>query len=74
MASGGMGDVLTGVCAALLARGLSTHTAGLLGAWLCGRSAEGLLSSGQRSEESLLASDVADGLGTAFEALRQPSW
>lgn len=74
MASGGMGDVLTGVCAALLARGLSTHAAGVLGAWLCGRSAEALLSSGRHSEESLLASDVADGLGAAFEALRQPSW
>ena len=74
MASGGMGDVLTGVCAALLARGLSAHTAGLLGAWLCGRSAEAQLSSGRRSEESLLASDVADGLGAAFTALRERSW
>ena len=74
MASGGMGDVLTGVCAALLARGLPPHTAGLLGAWLCGRSAEALLSSGRRSEESLLASDVADSLGAAFTALRERSW
>lgn len=74
MASGGMGDVLTGVCAALLARGLSPQTAGLLGAWLCGRSAEAAVSSGRRSEESLLASDVADGLGAAFTALREPSW
>jgi NAD(P)H-hydrate epimerase len=74
MASGGMGDVLTGVCAALLARGLCAHTAGLLGAWLCGRSAEAQLSSGRRSEESLLASDVADGLGAAFTALRERSW
>jgi NAD(P)H-hydrate epimerase len=73
MASGGMGDVLTGVCAALLARGLPPHTAGLLGAWLCGRSAEAALSSGLRSEESLLATDVADGLGAAFAALRQAS-
>jgi NAD(P)H-hydrate epimerase len=74
MASGGMGDVLTGVCAALLARGLPPHTAGLLGAWLCGRSAEALIASGVRSEESLLASDVADGLGAAFIALRESSW
>ena len=74
MASGGMGDVLTGVCAALLARGLSPQTAGLLGAWLCGRSAEAVLISGRRSEESLLASDVADGLGAAFAALREGSF
>jgi NAD(P)H-hydrate epimerase len=70
MASGGMGDVLSGVCASLLARGLGVREAGLLGAWLCGRSAEVLVSGGRRSEESLLASDVADGLGAAFEALR----
>ena len=74
MASGGMGDVLTGVCAALLARGLHPHTAGLLGAWLCGRSAEAALISGRRSQESLLASDVADSLGSAFDALREPSY
>lgn len=71
MACGGMGDVLTGVCTALLAQGLSCLAAARLGAWLCGRSAEVLISSGQRSMESLLPSDVADGLGAAFESLRE---
>jgi len=71
MASGGMGDVLTGVCAALLAQGVPCHEAGAFGAWLCGRAAEELVCSGRRSEESLLASDVADALGDAFLALRQ---
>ncbi len=71
MASGGMGDVLTGVCAALLAQGLPCHEAGALGAWLCGRAAEAVVCSGRRSEESLMASDVADALGDAFLALRQ---
>jgi NAD(P)H-hydrate epimerase len=70
MASGGMGDVLTGVCSALLAQGLPCHEAAILGAWLCGRAAEALVSSGRRSEESLVASDVADSLGDAFRALR----
>lgn len=70
MASGGMGDVLTGVCCALLARGLPCHEAGILGAWLCGRAAEALVNTGRRSEESLLASDVAEALGDAFQALR----
>lgn len=69
MASGGMGDVLTGVCAALLAQGVGGHEAAVLSAWLCGRAAEACISSGSRSAESLLASDVADTLGTAFEAL-----
>ena len=40
MATGGMGDVLTGVCAALLGARLSTYDAARLGAWLCGRAAE----------------------------------
>ncbi len=71
MASGGMGDVLTGVCAALLAQGLGCHEAAVLGAWLCGRAAEALVTEGSRSQESLLASDVADALGTAFNALRE---
>ena len=71
MACGGMGDVLTGVCTALLAQGLSCMAAAQLGSWLCGRSAEVLVSSGKRSMESLLPGDVADGLGAAFESLRE---
>jgi NAD(P)H-hydrate epimerase len=71
MASGGMGDVLTGVCAALLAQGLECHEAAILGAWLCGRAAESLVCVGLRCEESLLASDVAGALGAAFHALHE---
>ena len=71
MACGGMGDVLTGVCATLLAQGHSCLNAARIGAWLCGRSAEILISSGRRSVESLLPSDVADGLGAAFESMRR---
>ncbi len=74
MASGGMGDVLTGVCAGLLAQGVDCHDAARLGAWLCGRSAEAVIASNQRSEESLLASDVADSLGQAFESLRSSAF
>jgi hydroxyethylthiazole kinase-like uncharacterized protein yjeF len=74
MASGGMGDVLTGVCAAFLGQGLNALDAGRLAAWLCGRSAEMLVSSGARSEESLLASDVADHLGQALESLRRGAY
>ncbi|MEY2599951.1 MAG: hypothetical protein RLZZ142_2210 [Verrucomicrobiota bacterium] len=74
MASGGMGDVLTGVCTALQARGLNSHDAARLGAWICGKSAESLIASRVRSEESLLASDVARHLGAAFQALRAGSF
>ncbi|MEY2584197.1 MAG: ADP-dependent NAD(P)H-hydrate dehydratase / NAD(P)H-hydrate epimerase, partial [Verrucomicrobiota bacterium] len=40
MATGGMGDVLTGVCAALIGQGLSLYDAARIGAWGCGRAAE----------------------------------
>ncbi|MFN2507842.1 MAG: NAD(P)H-hydrate dehydratase [Chthoniobacterales bacterium] len=73
MATGGMGDVLTGVCAALVAQKLSLYDAARLGAWLCGRAAELAVFNGRASEESLLPSDVLDHLGAAFNDLLQPS-
>jgi len=69
MATGGMGDVLTGVCAALIAQGLSTYDAARVGAWLCGRAAELAIQRGAASEESLAATDLPDRLGTAFKDL-----
>ena len=71
MGSGGMGDVLTGVCAALLAQGKSPLEAAKLGAWVCGRSAEIALREAGASQESLRASDVIDRLGAAFDDLRR---
>lgn len=70
MASGGMGDVLTGLCAALMAQGGGARAAGCLGSWLLGRAAELALASGADSPESLRASVVLDHLGRAFDALR----
>jgi hydroxyethylthiazole kinase-like uncharacterized protein yjeF len=71
MATGGMGDVLTGVCAALLGAKHSPNDSARLGAWLCGRAAELALSEGDASEESLLPTDVLDHLGAAFNDLRE---
>ncbi|HEV3410216.1 MAG TPA: NAD(P)H-hydrate dehydratase [Chthoniobacterales bacterium] len=70
MATGGMGDVLTGVCAALIAQKLTAYDAARLGAWLCGRAAEIAVFSRGASEESLLPSDVLANLGRAFNDLR----
>lgn len=70
MASGGMGDVLTGLCAALLAQGSTAHAAGCLGSWLLGRAAEIALATAAASPESLRASVVLGHLGAAFDALR----
>jgi NAD(P)H-hydrate epimerase len=73
MASGGMGDVLTGVCAGLAGRELSMYDAGRVGAWICGRAAEMSIFQNLESEESLLASNVLANLGGAFNELRNPS-
>ena len=73
MASGGMGDVLTGVCAGLAGRELSMYDAGRVGALICGRAAEISIFQFGASEESLLASDVLAHLGNAFRELRNPS-
>jgi len=69
MASGGQGDVLTGVIAGLLAQGVSCIDAARLGAWLCGRAAELAVSHGGQSVQSLSAGDVPDWLGAAFREL-----
>jgi NAD(P)H-hydrate epimerase len=70
MASGGMGDTLTGVATALLAQGKSSLQSAKLAAWLCGHAAELALRDGPASQESLAASDILTHLGPAFIALR----
>jgi NAD(P)H-hydrate epimerase len=69
MATGGMGDILTGVCAGLAGQGLSLYDAARLGAWVCGRAAEIAIFSSSQSEQSLLPRDVLDHLGAAFNEL-----
>lgn len=71
MGSGGMGDVLTGSIAGLLAQGLAPARAAAVAAWASGRSAEACVWSARRSPESLRASDVATGLSQAFNSLRE---
>lgn len=74
MASGGMGDVLSGVLGSFLARGILARDAAVLGAWLCGRAAEIAIYSGTASEEALVATDVIDYLGNAMNGARQGSY
>jgi ADP-dependent NAD(P)H-hydrate dehydratase / NAD(P)H-hydrate epimerase len=70
MATGGMGDVLTGVCAALVAQNLSPFDAARVGAWACGRAAEIAIFSNGESQQSLLPRDVLTNLGRAFRELQ----
>ena len=69
MATGGMGDVLTGVCAGLIGQGLSLYDAARAGAWVCGRAAEISISEEGATQESLLPRDVLKELRYAFNEL-----
>jgi ADP-dependent NAD(P)H-hydrate dehydratase / NAD(P)H-hydrate epimerase len=69
MATGGMGDFLSGVAAALLGQGLAPVRAASLAAWLCGRAAE--LAALEGAPESVLPSDLAAHLGLAWRQLRE---
>jgi NAD(P)H-hydrate epimerase len=74
MAVGGMGDVLTGVIAALIGQHVRPFDAARLGAWLCGRASELAITDGGESEESLTPGRMLDFLGGAFRELRAGSF
>lgn len=67
MATGGSGDVLTGILTGLLAQGYDPSGAALLGVYLHGLAGD--LGAQALSEESLIASDLARYLGRAFKLL-----
>jgi NAD(P)H-hydrate epimerase len=73
MATGGMGDVLTGVTSALAGQGLELFDAARIGAWVCGRAAEVALRL-RESEESLTPVGLIAHLGQAFDDLRAGCW
>jgi ADP-dependent NAD(P)H-hydrate dehydratase / NAD(P)H-hydrate epimerase len=64
MATGGTGDVLAGLCGALLAQGLSTEDAAVAGTWVHGLAGD--LAKEQRGEMGLIASDLLSGLGEVW--------
>lgn len=66
MATGGQGDLLSGVLGALLAIGNPALDAAAIGAWICGRAAERALLEPAASPQSLLPTDVANHVGGAF--------
>lgn len=67
LASGGTGDVLTGVVAGLLASGIEAFDAALLGAWWHGATADHLIRG--RAGFGLMASEVADALPESAAAI-----
>jgi len=68
MATGGAGDVLTGIITGLLAQGYEPHNAALLGVYLHGLAGD--LAAKERSMEALIAGDIIDYLGKAFLTLQ----
>lgn len=64
MATGGTGDVLTGMITALLAQGYTPEGAAIMGAYLHG--VAGDIAAAKRSPEAMSAGDLADHIGDAF--------
>ena len=67
MASGGMGDVLSGVIGSLIGQGAPPYDAAVLGAFLHGLAGD--MAADRLGEHSLLARDVIDTLPQAIRAL-----
>lgn len=65
MATGGSGDVLTGLVTGLLARGLSPESAAIAGVYLHGLAGD--LAAEASSQESVIAGDIIRHLGGAFK-------
>ena len=68
MATGGSGDVLTGILTGLLAQGYSPRDTALLGVYLHGLAGD--LAAEELGQEALTAGDLTAFLGKAFKALR----
>ena len=67
MATAGSGDVLTGVILGLLAQSYSPLNAALTGVFLHGLAGD--IAAGEKSQESLIASDIIENLGIASKKI-----
>lgn len=67
MATGGSGDVLTGIIGALIAQQYSSLEASILGVFLHGLAGD--IAAEKIGFESLIASDIIENLGSAFKSL-----
>lgn len=65
MATGGSGDVLTGILTSLLAQGYQSKDAAILGVYLHGLAGD--LAAREKGQNSLIASDIIDFLPAAFK-------
>jgi NAD(P)H-hydrate epimerase len=65
MATGGTGDILTGIICSLIAQKYSSENAAILGVFIHGLAGD--LAAKKLSEPALIASDIIDHLGNAFK-------
>jgi hydroxyethylthiazole kinase-like uncharacterized protein yjeF len=68
MAKGGSGDVLTGIILSLLAQGYTPYNASILGVYLHGMAGD--IASGESCYESIIATDIINCIGKAFNTIR----
>ena len=68
MATGGSGDVLTGLITGLLAQGYTSAEAAILGVYLHGRAGD--IAARECSMEALIAGDIIHSLGKAFQSIQ----
>ena len=69
MASAGSGDVLTGIILSLLGQGYNSKMAAIIGVYLHGLSGD--LASELVGEEALIASDIIENLGIAYDLIKE---
>lgn len=69
MATGGSGDVLTGILTSLLAQGYSPKETMLLGVYIHGLAGD--YAAAERSQEAMTAEDITEFLGSTFLELRK---
>jgi NAD(P)H-hydrate repair Nnr-like enzyme with NAD(P)H-hydrate dehydratase domain len=67
MATGGSGDVLTGILTGLLAQGYSAMDAAIVGVYIHGLSGD--FAAREKGQHSLIASDLIDFLPAAFKSV-----
>ena len=71
MATGGSGDVLTGIICGLLAQGYKPYEASVLGVYLHG--VAGDIAAEKMSEEGMTAMDIIEGMGETWKAIWKKS-
>ena len=68
MATGGSGDVLTGILTGLLAQGYSSTEAAILGVYLHGLAGD--IAAEKLSMEAMIAGDIIENLSEAFLSIK----